>query len=215
MALPGASVNSPVGGASVTLPPAAGPTPAGPGSGPALPSIPYNVPGGSGGGISGYPNYAGLAAGSPSNLYGIATVAGAYADTSAIFAGGESITGLTAGLEQAGSPSASGGLIGSGAQGAAADSGLFCPELVFRPLVVGCVPLPNPITGGGLANTGLPILIGLTGLLTMAAGWVLYVRSRAADPVTRPITAFGIAVATRRRGLVAIARTLPVERIRR
>jgi hypothetical protein len=181
--------------------------------------MPYNVPGGSGGVISGYANYPGLAAGSPSNLNGIATVAGAYADTSAIFASGESITGLTAGLEQAGSPSAQGGLSGSGTPGTATDAGqqpsLFCPQLAFRPLIVGCLPISNPITGGGLANTGLPILIGLTGLLTMGAGWLLYVRSRAADPVTRPITAFGIAAATRRRGLVAIARTLPVERIRR
>jgi hypothetical protein len=92
---------------------------------------------------------------------------------------------------------------------------VFCPHLAFRPLVVGCEALSNPITGGGLAETGLPLLIGLTGLTMVGAGWLLYVRSRAADPVTRPISAVGIAAAPRRRGLGAIARTLAVQRIRR
>ena len=46
----------------------------------------------------------------------------------------------------------------------------------------------------------------LIAFFTGIGGWVLYVRSRTADPVTRPIAAVGIAVAARRRGLVAIAR---------
>jgi hypothetical protein len=176
------------------------------------------------GGSLGSPNYSALALGNPSNLSGTANAAGAYADTTVgaapgiFFAGGESITGLTAGLEQAGSPSSRSVLTGSGSQGAATDAGqtpVFCPQLAFQPLVAGCEALSNPITGGGLAETGLPILIGLTGLLVVGAGWLLYVRSRAADPVTGAIAAVGIAAAPRRRGLGAIARTLAVQRLRR
>jgi len=192
---PGASVNTPVGGASVTLPAASG------GS-----SLAFGL-----GGNPGSPNYSRLALGSPSNLSGTANAPGAYADTTVgatpgiFFTGGESITGLTAGLEQAGSPSSGGVLTGSGSPGAATDTGpqasVFCPQLAFRPLVAGCEALSNPITSGGLAETGLPILIGLTGLLMVGAGWLLYVRSRAADPVTRPTASVGIASARRRRGL--------------
>jgi hypothetical protein len=92
---------------------------------------------------------------------------------------------------------------------------VFCPQLAFRPLVAGCETLFNPITGGGLAETGLPILIGLTGLLTVGAGWLLYVRSGAADRVPRPVTAAGTGVTPRRRGVGAIARTLALQRARR
>jgi hypothetical protein len=92
---------------------------------------------------------------------------------------------------------------------------VFCPQLAFRPLVAGCEALSNPITGGGLADTGLPILIGLTGLLMVGAGWLLHVRSRAADCVPRPVTAVGPGVPPRRRGVGAIARILVVQRVRR
>jgi hypothetical protein len=191
--------------------------------------MPNNTPGGSGSslniGLGGSSGSSRLAALNPSNLSGIASAAGPYADTtpiasSGILASGESITGLTAGLQQAGFPSSRAGLNGSGTQqGVAADVGqqgtVFCPQLAFRPLVVGCESLFNPITGEALAKTGLSILIGLTGLLTIGVGWLLYVRSRAADRVMRPTTSAGIVAGPRRRGLGAIARTLTVERVQR
>ncbi|HZB97044.1 MAG TPA: hypothetical protein VE219_00445, partial [Candidatus Sulfotelmatobacter sp.] len=68
----------------------------------------------------------------------------------------------------------------SSADPMAAQPPSFCPQLVLSPLVAGCQSLLGPIMRRALAPTGMPLLIGLAGLLLVALGWALHRRSRRA-----------------------------------
>jgi hypothetical protein len=128
---------------------------------------------------------------------------------------------LSAGFQEGGFGSAPPGSAGPGAgSGLVADPGqqapLVCPQLVFRPLIGGCESLLNPITRQGLASTGLSILLAVSGLLAMGAGWLVYRRSSARAGGMRPISSAGIGFGPAPRispGL--IARLLAFERVRR
>jgi hypothetical protein len=91
---------------------------------------------------------------------------------------------------------------------------VICPQLVFRPLVAGCESLLRPLNGGGLASTGLSIVFGLTGLLAIVTGWLVYRRSSATVAASRPITSASIGLLPARRlALVAVVRRVVVTRI--
>jgi hypothetical protein len=110
-------------------------------------------------------------------------------DPIAIAVGGESISGLSAGLEQSGFGSSGARASDPAAVAPGQEPSLFCPQLAFQPLVNGCQALLNPGgTFGGLANTGSPILIALTGWFLIATGWLLYRRSRASAVSTTSAT---------------------------
>jgi hypothetical protein len=53
----------------------------------------------------------------------------------------------------------------------------ICPQVSLTPLA-GCQALPAPVKSIGLASSGTPVVVALIGLLLIAAGWLLYRRSR-------------------------------------
>jgi hypothetical protein len=53
----------------------------------------------------------------------------------------------------------------------------FCPLISLTPLA-GCQALPAPVKSIGLASSGTPVAAAVIGLLLIAAGWLLYRRSR-------------------------------------
>jgi hypothetical protein len=53
----------------------------------------------------------------------------------------------------------------------------FCPQISLTPLA-GCQALPAPVKSIGLASSGTPVAVAVIGLLLIAAGWLLYRRSR-------------------------------------
>ncbi len=57
----------------------------------------------------------------------------------------------------------------------------FCPQVSLTPLA-GCQALPSPVQSIGLASSGTPVVVALIGLLLIAAGWLLYRRSRKPAP---------------------------------
>jgi hypothetical protein len=73
----------------------------------------------------------------------------------------------------AGTPAAASGSAG-GQQGAPP---AFCPQINLTPLA-GCQALPAPVKSIGLASSGTPVAVALIGLFLIAAGWLLYRRSR-------------------------------------
>jgi hypothetical protein len=114
----------------------------------------------------------------------------------AIPIGGDTTSGLSSGFQEGGFGSALARPAGSG-PGLTADPDLqstpvICPQLAFQPLIAGCESLLRPVSGGGLASTGLSIIFGLTGLLAIVTGWLLYRRPGVAAIASRAITSFGI-----------------------
>jgi hypothetical protein len=65
----------------------------------------------------------------------------------------------------------------SGQVGPGALAPTFCPQLGFPAAVAGCESLLGPAMDRALAPTGMPILVGLLGLLVMGIGWAIYRRS--------------------------------------
>jgi hypothetical protein len=127
---------------------------------------------------------------------------------------------LSAGFQEGGFGSAQASPAGAG-PGVTSDSDLqttpvICPQLAFRPLVAGCESLLRPISGGGLASTGLSIVSGLAGLLAIVTGWLVYRRSSATAGASRTITSVGSGLLPARRfALAAVVRRVAVIRIHR
>jgi hypothetical protein len=97
-------------------------------------------------------------------------------------ASGDAISGPTAGLDGVALVSAQISFAADPAPGPGLSQTQgfpeFCPQLVFAPLVSGCHSVLDPMARGGLADTGMPILAGLLGLLLVGTGTLVYRRSR-------------------------------------
>lgn len=132
-------------------------------------SLPPDQPAGSGSG----PAATGAAAGSAPDPTLAARVMAAEFATAAVDsanpAGGDLAAGATGS-----SPTAA--VKGTDRSALGQSPPAFCPQLAFGPMRTGCQGWLRPFAESGLAATGMPILLGLVGVLLTAVGAALYRR---------------------------------------